>query len=329
MRDRRAMLTGAAGFLGSNLARELLRQDAEVHVLLRDGSDPWRLADVWSRLAVHRADVNDAVAVDAALAAARPQVLFHLAVPPGHPRDRDSRERMLRTLVLGTAHVMEAASAHGVARVVQVGSFLEYGPRESLVRETDPLDPVTARGAAKAAATLWCREFARANGLGAVVLRSFSVYGPWEDGGRLIPSAVRAGLEGRPLALTDAAPRRDYVFVDDVVHACVLAACADVEPGEVVNVGTGVLTSNREVLAAVEAAAGCRIEIAGKYPAQPADASGCAADIEKAARVLGWQPRYALGQGIEATVAWFREHDGRFPSTGGGAVPRGVADGER
>jgi nucleoside-diphosphate-sugar epimerase len=321
------MLTGAAGFLGSNLARELLRQGADVHVLLRESSDPWRIADVSSRLTVHRADVGDAVAVDAALAAARPQVLFHLAVPPGHPRDRDGRERMLRTLVLGTAHVLEAASVQGVARVVHLGSFLEYGPRGRPARETDPLDPVTARGAAKAAATLWCREFARASGLSAVVLRVFSVYGPWEDGGRLIPTAVRAALERRPLRLTAAAPRRDYVFVEDVVRACVLAACAEVSQGEVVNVGTGVLASNREVIAAVEAACGCRIEVAGEYPAQPADASGCAADVEKAGSVLGWQPRYALAQGIEATVAWFRERGGH-PGSAGAAAGTAESDGE-
>jgi nucleoside-diphosphate-sugar epimerase len=306
VQGQRVLLTGGAGFLGANLTRELLRQGADVHVLLRGKTDRWRLADVADGLSLHRADLREPAAVQAVVAAVRPRVLFHLAMPSGHPRNAQERGEMLEACVLGTSHVLEACAASGVARVVQLGSFLEYGPRSTPARETDALEPVTPRGAAKAAATLWCRAFARERGLSAVVLRVFSAYGPWEGAGRLVATAVRAALEGRAIRLAPDA-LRDYVLAEDVVAACLLAAGAELPPGEVVNVGSGCLSSNLEVVSAVEAACGRRLEVEGGYPARPADASACAADLHKARTLLGWQPRFSLGQGIQATLGWARE----------------------
>jgi nucleoside-diphosphate-sugar epimerase len=219
---------------------------------------------------------------------------------------------MVEGAVWGTVHVLEAALAQGVERLVQLGSFLEYGPSPAPVPESAAPRPVTLRGAAKAAATLWSQGFARATGLGSVVLRVFSAYGPWEQPGRLVPSAVRAALDGRPLPVTPSPSWRDFVYVDDVVSACLLAADARVAPGEAINVGSGVLSSSADVIAAVEAACARRLRIEGHYPAAPADASACAADLAKACAVLGWRPRHSLAQGIEATVAWLRERQERL-----------------
>ena len=311
MRDRRVLLTGAAGFLGANLTRELLRRGADVHVLLRATTDPWRIAELRDRISVHRADLTDAGAVRAAVAAARPRLLFHLAMPSGHPQDRDARAQMVEGCVRASVHVLEAALAHGVERLVQLASFLEYGPSVAPVPETAELRPATLRGAAKAAATLWSQGFARATRLSSVVLRAFSVYGPWEPAGRLVPSAVKAALDGSPLPLTPFPSCRDFVYVDDVVNACLLAADAHVPPGEAFNVGSGVLSSSADVVAAVEAACERRLRIEGEYPAVPADSNACAASLEKVEAALGWRPRHSLRQGIEATVAWFRERRGR------------------
>jgi nucleoside-diphosphate-sugar epimerase len=222
---------------------------------------------------------------------------------------------MLQTGVLGTANLLEAVSTIPLERLVHLGSSLEYGPRDRPLLESDRLEPRTFRGAAKAAATLLCQQFARSDHCSVVVLRAFSVYGPWEAGTRLVPTAILAALRHHDMNLTGPGHRRDLVFVQDVVEACLLAVQAEPIAGEIINVGSGRQWANEEIVAQVQAISGQRIRVqAGNYPPSPSDTGYCVADIEKAKRLLGWKPRHTLQSGLEETVTWFRRHLDLYPS---------------
>jgi nucleoside-diphosphate-sugar epimerase len=308
------LVTGATGFVGANLVRGALAQGAEVHAIVRPSARPWRLEALLPRIHVHPADIADARAVGVALTKARPHVVYHSAMAGGHPRNAAEREEMMRVSLLGTSRVLEASWDAGVARFVQIGSWLEYSPRASPLREDVPMGPVSFRGVAKAAATLLCRQFSRERSWPLVVLRLFSVFGPWESSTRFVPSAIRAALGGGELPLTPPGIRRDFVFVDDVVEACLRAAVADVAPGEVINVGSGEEHANEEVVALVERASGRAVSVRrGEHPMGAHDGVHCAADIQRAREVLGWAPRHSLAEGIARFVEWVRrhEHDGR------------------
>jgi nucleoside-diphosphate-sugar epimerase len=305
---RRALVTGAAGFLGANLVRSLLEAGCEVHALVHPRTDLVRLEGILPSLELHRADLTNRESVGQALRESRPDLVFHLAAIGGHPVDPESRDALIASVVLGTAHLLHSLRSGNVSRFVQLGSGLEYGHSEEPLAEDHLLQPVTFRGAAKAAATLLCGQEARTTGRSFVVLRPFSVYGPWESPIRFIPSVIRAGLENAPLSLTSNGIRRDYVYVADVVEACLLSAGADLLPGEILNIGSGSPSTDQEVVAAVEGLLGRRIAVCrGGFPSRDLDSRVWIADRRRASERLGWEPRHSLSSGLAKTIAWFRK----------------------
>ena len=316
MRDlagTRVLVTGAAGFIGANLVRALLTGGAHVTGLVRPGGAMWRLAEVEDELDLLDADALVPGALDEAVARARPELAVHLAFTGGHPTSPSERLEQLEVSVLGTARLVEALATAGCSRLVHVGSSLEYGPKSERMREDDLLAPVVPRGAAKAAATLVCLAWSRAVGIPAVVLRSFAVYGPWEDESRLVPTALRASLAGKDLPLTEAGIARDFVYVGDVVDAILRGLTAPATAaGQVVNIGSGVQTTIEELVATVGRVVGRDVRtLTGAYATQPHDASTWAADVERAREVLDWAPSIGLEEGLRRTLSWL---DARAPA---------------
>lgn len=302
---KRVLVTGAAGFIGSNLVRRLLEEGASVHALVRPTSDLWRLDEVRARLSLAFIDVARREEVSRGLQSAAPQVVFHLAARGVAERDVPGMV-ILETNVLGTFHLLEASRSLGCERFVHVGSSTECGRKNEPIKESDCLEPSTLRGASKAAATLLCQQVARAEKRSLVILRPFSVYGPREAPGRLVPTAIRAALDGLEMPLTSSVYRRDLVFVEDVVEACLMAAERDLPPGEVFNIATGREWSNEEVVAIVESVSGRPIRTrVGEFPARENDNAHWVADIAKAGRLLGWTPRHTLAAGLEKAIAWW------------------------
>ncbi|MBI3423762.1 MAG: NAD-dependent epimerase/dehydratase family protein [Acidobacteria bacterium] len=306
---QRVLVTGATGFIGANLVRALLQSNAEIHVIARAGADRWRLAEIAAQLIWHAADLTARAPLARAVAAAQPDFIFHSAAFGGHSTTAAQRAAALGDTVAGTANLLEALAPLPYRRLVHLGSSLEYGPKAQPLREDDLLTPNTFRGATKAAAALLCLQAARAEQKPIVVLRPFSVYGPWEAHGRLLPTLMLALLRGGELPLTEAGIYRDFIFVEDVVEACLRAAATDGVVGEIINAGSGEQYSNEEVVALAQEVAGIRLKVTpGTFPRRPSDTAHWVADIGKAQRLLDWQPRHDLRVGLTKTFAWFRAH---------------------
>lgn len=302
---RRVLVTGASGFIGANLVRALLRSGADVHALTRPESSLRRLAEVIPRLTLHRMDLAEAEAVQGCIKSVQPQVILHLAATPGHPARFPDRAEALRTSVVGTFNLLSASAPLSDCRFVHVGSWLEYGPKPAAICESDLPAPSTFRGAVKAAASLLCGQFARETARAIVVLRLFSVYGYWESPARFIPTVIRAALHGETISLTPPGYRKDFVFVEDVVDACLRASEASLAPGEIFNIGSGRHWRYEEVVDAVQSLVNRKVRVqAGRYPPGPTDTDSSLADIRKAAELLGWSPRHTLQTGIGKTIDW-------------------------
>ncbi|MEM8805937.1 MAG: NAD-dependent epimerase/dehydratase family protein [Cyanobacteria bacterium P01_G01_bin.38] len=306
---KRVILTGATGFVGANLTRRLIEDGHEVHVLVRPSCHPWRLQPIQTELFWHEVNLSDQAALIAVVERIKPDWIFHLAVHGAYSSQTDLTQ-MVQTNFLGTINLVEACLKVGFEAFVNTGSSSEYGFKATAPAETEWLEPNSHYAVTKASATLFCRYTAQRQKVHLPTLRLYSVYGPYEEPSRLMPTLIAQGLQGKLPPLVNPDIARDYVYVDDVNEAYILAATrATPERGAVYNVGTGTQVRLREV---VEVA--CRVlgitaaPEWGSMPNRQWDSSVWIANNHKIQTELGWVPRYSFEQGFKSMTDWFQQH---------------------
>ena len=291
----RALVTGAGGFVGRHLCERLVAEGWEVRGLVRPG------AGVPPGVQRVEVDLTDPAAL--ADAVGEPDVAFHLAAA----RAKGSAAERAATAAVNALsgfHLVEALPPSCRA-VIRLGSSTEYAEVAGPMSESAPLHPRGFFGATKAAGSLLLAAAASERGVRSAVLRAFQVYGPGDKPDRFVPTVLRAARSGEELPLTVPGQRRDWVHVDDVVSACLLAAAADdLPPGQVLNVGTGVQTANEELVALASEVTGRPIRtVVGAHPGRSWDAASWVCDPSLARSLLGWEPRLDLRAGLAATWA--------------------------
>ncbi len=305
----RYLVTGGAGFIGSNLVDALLDMGHEVTVLddLSTGKAE-NLAHVQGEVRLVEGSILDGAALREAMEGAD-YVLHHAALvsvaksveAPALTQDVNAR---------GSLSVLEAAKAAGVRRVVMASSSAVYGDGPGQPKSEDMLPrPESPYAATKLAMEHWGRLYTTLYGLEVVSLRYFNVFGPRQDPGSdyaaVIPKFVTTMLaRGRPTIFGDGGQTRDFCHVDNVVQANLLAAEARGAAGMVFNVGTGVSVDLLTLVREINAVLGT--DIHPEFgPQRAGDVRHSAADISLAREVLGYEPRVDLAAGLEATMAWY------------------------
>lgn len=303
----RVVVTGGTGFVGANLIRRLLRDGHEPVLFVRPGFASWRIESIRPQITVREVDLGDAAALVAALDAARPRWVFHLAAHGAYSWETDAAE-MHRTNVVGTANLLEATARVGVETFVNAGSSSEYGRQDHAPSEDEDGRPDTSYGITKAAATALCVAAASTHTARIRTLRLYSAYGPFEDPRRLLPALVVHGLRGTFPPLVSQHTARDFVHVDDVAEALMLAAEDSVgEPGAIYNIGTGVQTTVGEAVETARRVMGIAGEPAwGTMPARVWDTDTWVADVRKSRAVLGWSARRTFEDGLRQMIAWLK-----------------------
>lgn len=303
---KRLLLTGATGFVGANLARFALGQGHEVHLLVRPQHQRWRIAEIAAQCVLHEVDLLDAQSVDSVLSSIRPHWVFHLAAYGAYSSQMDVR-RMISTNLVGTVNLVEASLAAEVEAFVHAGSSSEYGYKSSPPREDTWVEPNSHYAVTKVSATHYCRHMAVKHQTRIITLRLYSVYGPYEEPTRLIPTLIISGLKGRLPPLVNPDIARDYVYVDDVSRAFLQTAFEEDQPYDAVyNVGTGVQTTLRQVVATAQDLLPIVQQPQwGTMPDRAWDTSAWVADIGTIRDVLGWSPQFTLKDGMLKTIEWF------------------------
>jgi nucleoside-diphosphate-sugar epimerase len=318
LKNRRILITGATGFVGSNLARRALEACAEVHVLTRDAADRWRINDIIENVQDYRGDLTDFRSLESIVSEIRPEVIFHTAAYGVSPDQKDFG-RIMESNFIGTANLLNVCKKIGFDLFVNTGSFFEYGPKSFPSKEEDLPEPLNDYGVSKAAATLYCQSVARRDRLPVVTLRLFSPYGKYEEPARLVPSAIMASLNGENPRISSPAFVRDFVFIEDVIDAYLRAVEAPGIGGEIINIGGGKQHSVGEVAdRIIELTGGMVASEVGEPLRWAHEPTICQADISKAGSLLGWRPRNNLEMGLATTVRWFRENLSLYEHMHGG-----------
>jgi nucleoside-diphosphate-sugar epimerase len=306
----RVLVTGGAGFIGHHLVRGLLDRSDEVTVIDDFSSgDRSRLEGFGDRIALVEGSILDPQALDRAAESC--EVIFHEAAIASVAQSLVTPLLTNAVNVSGTIEVMLAASRHGARRVVFAGSSAAYGTPVNLpCREDQPPDPMSAYGVSKLAAEYYVHTLGRLHGVDTVVLRYFNVFGPGQDPASeyaaVVPRFATAVLEGRQPTVNGSGDiSRDFVYVDNVVQANLLAARPTSPSGLTCNIASGTRSSLLELLGAINNAAGRRVEpIFG--PARNGDIPHSYADISVARQTLGYEVSVPFREGIRRTIAWYR-----------------------
>jgi dolichol-phosphate mannosyltransferase len=308
---KRVIVTGCTGFIGTNLARRLLHGGHEIHLLVRPGYSHWRIQDIRKDMHLHEIELRDPEALKGIVSSIRPDWVFHLAASGAYSWQTDLTA-MVQTNLLGTINLVEACMEAGFDTFINTGSSSEYGFKKSAPTEQEWLEPNSHYAVTKASASLFCRYTAQSRNARIYTLRLYSVYGPYEEPGRLMPTLIRLGLKGELPPLVDPETARDYVYVEDVVEAYLLAATkSDQETGAIYNIGSGVQTSLREVVRVGRQVFNIVEEPDwGTMPQRIWDTNTWVADTQKSFNELGWQPRHTFQQGFRKMVQWYSEHPG-------------------
>jgi UDP-glucose 4-epimerase len=304
---RRTLVTGASGFVGANLARRLLRDGHQVHLLLRKTHQPWRLEEISGECQVTLGDVTDRDAVRRSLVTARPDWVFHLSAY-GAYSSQTGFERMIATNVIGCANLLDECIEAGVEAFVNAGSSSEYGYQTQAAREDFCIEPNSHYAISKASAAHYCQFAGRKFGFRATTARLYSIYGPYEEPTRLIPTLLIYCLEGDFPPLVSPHTARDFVYVDDAVDALIrIAAEEKVVPGAIYNVASGTQTTISEIVAQTRALLDVSKEpVWGGMRARSWDTEVWFGDPAAIRKDLGWVAKTGLQDGLSLTVDWLR-----------------------
>jgi UDP-glucose 4-epimerase len=287
----RALVTGASGFIGGRLCQRLLTDGADVHAISRRPQEDEAL-HWW------QCDLGDADDVERTLGRIRPDVVYHLAGYVSGSREIEAILPSLRDNLVSAVNVLVAATGVGCPVVLA-------GSQEEPTAE-DPV-PASPYAAAKLAVSSFARMLHALHGLRVVNLRIFMVYGPGQhDRTKLVPYVITSLLQAQDPKLSSGTRPVDWIYVDDVVDAFIAASSRDDLAGATLDIGTGELVTIRAIVERIVEAVGTGVEPDfGALPNRPLEIVR-AADVERTRKLLGWQPRTTLADGVRSTVDWYR-----------------------
>ncbi len=303
----RILVTGGAGFIGSNLSDRLLAEGHEVAIF--DNLSSGRREQVPATARLYESDLNDAAAIDRCVSEFRPEIVSHHAAQIDVRRSVTDPVFDARTNILGSLELLQSCTRHGVRKLIyaSTGGAI-YGEGRTLpASEEHPINPEAPYGASKHTVEHYLHLWKLLHGLDWTVLRYPNVYGPRQSPhGEAGVNAIFIGLMlsgERPRVFGTGEQVRDYLFVEDVVEANVLALTRG--GGEILNLGTGVPTSVNDIVRELNHILGTQLDPI-REPARAGEIQRIYLDAARAERLMGWRAKVSFADGLRRTVGWVR-----------------------
>jgi NAD dependent epimerase/dehydratase len=312
--DKRVLVTGAGGFIGSHLVERLVELGASVRALIHyNALGSWGWLDYSphrERIEVIMGDLTDR---DLVFQAARNvEIVFHLGALIAIPYSYQAPSSYVRTNIEGTLNILLAARDLKVARLVHTSTSEVYGTARYVpIDENHPLQGQSPYSATKIAADKLAEAFHCSYGVPVVIVRPFNTYGPRQSTRAVIPTIISQCLNGDTIRLGHLHPTRDLNYVSDTVEGFIRAATADNVLGQTINLGSGREISIGNLALLIARLLGKQVQIITderRRRPEKSEVERLLADNSKAKRLLGWEPRVSLEEGLLRTIDWMREH---------------------
>ncbi len=298
------LVTGASGFIGANLFKMLAVYRQDVYAVVRQNKG-WRLTDIDDERIIVT-DLNDSAATKNLINSIKPKTIFDFVAYGAYSFEEDSA-LIYQTNFQSLVNVVSLSSDHSVAAYIHAGSSSEYGTNCAAPLESDRCEPNSHYAVSKVAAETYLRYMGKDHSYPAISLRLYSIYGPLEDSSRLIPNLLRHALAGKLPPFVDPNTSRDFLYVDDVCAAFIMAA-TKIHPdiyGESFNIGSGIKTTIKDLAEITRNAFKIPEEPQyGKMEGRAWDLQDWYANPDKAKKILGWAPKYDLSSGLNKTAEW-------------------------
>lgn len=302
------LVTGGTGFIGSQLIRRLINNGEDVHIIVRKEARFWRIEDIRHKVTCHMSDLSDTDELRKIIEKIRPHVIYHLATYGAYPHQNEP-DKIIKTNILGTWNLLKASSHIDYELFVNTGSSSEYGFKKFPMKETDLLEPVSYYAVTKASQTLLCFHIARNEKRPIVTLRPFSVYGPYEEPTRFIPTLIKALYFKEQMQLVSPEISRDHIYVEDLVDVYLMVDRLKNFAGEIFNIGTGIQSTIKDVVETAVRVTGETTDFKwGQMKPRLWDTTNWVADISKVRGLLDWSPKISLEKGLSLMWEWFKSN---------------------
>lgn len=317
-KDKKVLVTGSSGFIGSHLTEELVKLGANVRAFVKynfKGSIDW-LKSIKNKIDIYFGDLIDFHSIKSAMNGM--DIVFHLAASISIPYSYIHPKSVFMANALGTLNLVIAAKECKPKRVIHVSSSEVFGT--SLYTPMDEKHPLQAQSpysATKIAADKICEAFYKSYSIPIVTIRPFNTYGPRQSPRAIIPTIILQLIRNDRLELGNLEPKRDFTYVKDTINGLLLGGIANTI-GEEINLGSGTQISIRELAKLIMKIMSKECEIViDKKRIRPkeSDVMSLISDNKKAREILGWKPKIGLEEGLKLTINWFKENEKEYEDT--------------
>ncbi len=319
--NRKVLVTGAGGFIGSHLTERLCADGyavkAFVHYNSRNSWGWLESLECKERIEIIAGDIRDADILRSAMSDV--EVVFHLAALIGIPYSYHSPEAYVKTNIKGSLNILQAAKDSGVKKVIMTSTSEVYGTAQAVpISEKHLVNPQSPYAATKVAADFLALSFYRSFDLPVVIVRPFNTYGPRQSARAVIPTIITQALNGgKTIKLGSLTPTRDLTYVEDTVAGFIRAAECTMATGEIINLGSNSEISIGDLAGLISKHFSQDIKIEfdqNRKRPEKSEVERLMADNSKAKRILNWAPKHSLENGLIKTISWVKENKDIYKS---------------
>lgn len=306
--DNPILVTGGAGFIGSNLVRYFVKKKKKVYLILKKSSNTWRINDIINELDISFSDLNNKKKLKTIIKRIKPKTIFHLSTNGSYP-DQNNLHKIKQSNLDSTINLINECKKYGFRSFINTGSSSEYGFKNKSMKETDVLVPNSYYSVFKSASTLFCQYESINNDLPITTVRPFHVYGPFERETRLIPTLIHNMINEKKINLVSPKISRDLVYVDDAVDFLIKISKKNKLRGEILNLGSGKKTTIYEIYNILKKISGYKLNnVWGSMKNRIWDQEQWYADMNIVNKKLNWKTKTTIIEGLRKTYKWNKKY---------------------